>query len=208
MRAIWCACLFAGIAFPRTEFWAPVAPPVAHYSAEVTYDASRLSGSETVRFRNDTQRPIGRVQLQWLSDALTVEVDGKNCPRARVDSRTFLFDLPADIAPGAEVVLSIRFQAMSTLNASGAAISSFITPRLWWGQETLDEYEVRLNAPDGYVWAASGRYDPAKRAYVAERARAFGAFLGKGHESAESDGGGSRCGPSSRRKAVRAPSCC
>jgi len=57
----------------------------------------------------------------------------------------------SDVAPGADVVLSVRFQAVWTLNAAGSAISSFITPRLWWGQGTLDEYEVRLTALEGYV---------------------------------------------------------
>src|SRR5690349_18616473 len=136
MRILWCACLFAGIAFPRTEFWAPLQPPVAHYSAEVRYDAasSSLEGTETIRFRNDTSRPIGRVQLQWLSDSLAVEVDGKPLRRWPVDRRTYLFELPSDVAPGAEIALAVRFSAPFPLNAtSGSAITSFITPRLWWG---------------------------------------------------------------------------
>jgi hypothetical protein len=40
------------------------------------------------------------------------------------------------------------------------------------------------------VWGASGRFDAAKGAYIAEQARAFGAFLGKAHESAEADAAG------------------
>jgi hypothetical protein len=191
MRILWCAFLFAGIAYPRTEFWAPLQPPVAHYSADVKYDpaTSRLEGAETIRFRNDTARPIGRFQLQWLSDALTVEVEGKPLRRSPVDRRTYLFELPADLASGSDVKLVVQFAASWPLNATGTAITSFITPRLWWGFGTLDDYEVRLSAPEGYVWAASGRYDPEKRAYVNDRARAFGAFLGKGYESAEADAG-------------------
>jgi hypothetical protein len=192
MRILWCAFLFAGIAFSRTEFWAPLQPPQAHYSADVRYDPATalLEGTETIRFRNGTSRPIGRVQLQWLSDSLTVEVEGKPLRRWPVDRRTYLFEFPSDLAPGTEIALAVRFSAPFPLNASdGSAITSFVTPRLWWGFGTLDDYEVRLTAPEGYVWGASGRYDAAKRAYVNERARAFGAFLGKGYRTAEADAG-------------------
>jgi hypothetical protein len=193
MRILWCACLFAGIAFPRAEFWAPLSPPLAHYSAEVTYDpsASRLEGQETIRFSNNTGRPIGRIQLQWLSDSLDVQVGGQSLTRTSVDQRSFLFDLPSDLGSGCEIVLNVRFAALWPLNAAtGSAIASFIVPRLWWGSGTLDSYEVRLRAPEGFIWAASGRYDGHRRTYVAERARAFGAFLGKGYESFEADAGG------------------
>jgi len=66
MRILWCFFLFAGIAFPRTEFWAPLAPPRAHYNADIRYDpaTSRLQGNESIRFRNDTGRPIGRIAIQ------------------------------------------------------------------------------------------------------------------------------------------------
>lgn len=191
MRILWCACLFTGIAFPRTEFWAPLNPPLAHYSADIKYDpaSARLEGTETIRFRNDTVRPIGRIQLQWFGDSLTVETGGR--PLTKAPGTPSLFDLPADLAPGAELTLSVRFGASWKLNpTTNNAITSTVTPRLWWGQGTLDEYEVRLSAPDGYVWGASGRYDPAKRAYIAERARAFGAFLGQGYESAEASAAG------------------
>jgi hypothetical protein len=194
MRILWCACLFAGIAFPRTEFWAPINPPRAFYSADVKFDpaTSRLEGAETIRFRNNSARPIGRLQLRWFGDPPAVEVGGQPLhPPQKVDQRNYLFDLPADLAPGSEVTLTVRFSASWPMDkTTSSAITSFITPQLSWGFGTLDDYEVRLAAPDGYVWASSGRYDPGKRAYIAERARSFGAFLGKGYESAEADGGG------------------
>ena len=192
MRTLWCVFLFAGMAFPRTEFWAPAAPPLAHYSAEVRYDAdsSRLTGTETIRFRNDTGRPIGRVLMQWYGDGLSVSVDGVKLQSTIADSGTLL-DFPADLAPGTEISLAVSFGASWKLDEkTGSAITSFIAPRLWWGSATLSEYEVRLTAPAGYVWGASGQFDAKKGVYVAERARVFGAFLGKGYESAEVDSAG------------------
>jgi hypothetical protein len=49
----------------RTDSWARAAPPRAHYSIDARFvpDASRLEGTDTVRFRNDTLRPIGRIAL-------------------------------------------------------------------------------------------------------------------------------------------------
>ena len=192
MRTLWCVFLFAGIALPRTEFWAPAAPPFAHYSAEVRYDpdSSRLTGTETIRFRNQTARPIGRVLIRWFGDQLSVAVDGVKLKSYTADSGALL-DLPADLAPGQEISLAVTFGATWKLNEkSASAVSSYITPHLWWGSGTLSEFEVRLAAPAGYVWGASGQFDPAKGVYVAGQARAFGAFLGKGYESAETSSAG------------------
>ena len=128
--------------------------------------------------------------MQWYGDVLSVSVNGVKLKSTTADSG-LLLDLPADLAPGAEASLAVSFGASWKLDAkTGSAITSYITPRLWWGSGTLSEYEVRLIATAGYVWGASGRFDPAKGVFVAERARAFGAFLGKGYESVESETAG------------------
>jgi hypothetical protein len=46
------------MASSRTNFWVPAAPPRAHYSVDVKYvpESSRLEGTETIGFRNDTGR--------------------------------------------------------------------------------------------------------------------------------------------------------
>jgi hypothetical protein len=193
MRILWCFILLSGIAFSRTEFWAPLAPPRAHYSANVKHDAgsSRLEGTEIIHFRNDSGRPMGRIALRWFGDSLAVTANGTALPHAPSSANATLFDLPRDLAPGAEISLAVTFGAAWKLDATTAsAITSSVVPQIWWGFGTLDDYEVQVAAPDGFVWATSGRYDPAKRAYIANGARTFGAFLGKGYESAEADAGG------------------
>jgi hypothetical protein len=193
MRILWCFVLLSGIAFSRTEFWAPLAPPRAQYSANVKYDAasSRLEGTETIHFRNDSGRVIGRIALRWFGDKLAIEANGTALQRSPSGKNITLFDLPRDLAPSAEITLSVTFGAPWKLDSSTAsAITSFVAPQLWWGFGTLDDYQVQLTAPDDYVWATSGRYDPEKRAYIANGARAFGAFIGKGYQSAEADAGG------------------
>lgn len=192
MRILWCFVLFCGIAFSRTEFWAPRTPPRAHYSAEVKYDpgTSRLEGTETIRFRNDAGRPMGRIAVQWFGDSLSVSVNGTAMQRSPATPGVTLFDLPRDLAPGDEIALPVTFGAPWKLDPkTGSAVASYIVPRLWWGFGTADDYQVRVTAPDDYVWATSGRYDSATHAYTVDGARTFGAFLGKGYQSAEADAG-------------------
>jgi tetratricopeptide (TPR) repeat protein len=192
MRTILCFGLLLTPVFAATPFWAPRVPPQAHYSVEVTYspDSQRLEGNERIRFRNDTGRPIGRIVLQWFGDVLRVRDGSVALSRAPGSQSTNLFDLPRDLEPGSEVELVIEFGAAWKLNAQGNAITSYLSPRLWWGFGTLDEYEVRVKAPEGYAVGTSGRYDPAAGMYRAERARAFGLFVGKGHDTVEADAGG------------------
>jgi hypothetical protein len=105
-----------------------------------------------------------------------VRVDGTSLQRVPGSQSVALFDLPRDLVPGAEIVLSVAFGASWKLDPkTESAISSSVVPKLWWGFGTLDDYEVRVAAPDGYVWATSGRYDSGKRAYVSDSARVFGA---------------------------------
>jgi hypothetical protein len=152
MRILWLLFLFAGIAVPRTEFWAPLAPPRTHYTADVKYDpaTSRLEGTERISFRNDAGRSIGRVALQWFGDSLTLRVNGTSLQRVPGSQRVALFDLPRDLVPGAEIVLEVAFGASWTLDPeTESAITSSVVPKLWWGFGTLDDYEVRVAAPDG-----------------------------------------------------------
>jgi aminopeptidase N len=192
MRTFGLVFLFAAMAFARTPFWAPVAPPRAHYSIQLKFnpETSRLEGTETIRFRNDTRRPMGRIALRWFGDVLRVRSDGAVAERTTGKQSVALFDLPKDVGPGGQVELSIEFGASWELDPqNGSAITSFLSPRLWWGFGTLDDYEVKLSVPQGYTVATSGRYDAAQDVYKATGVRMFGLFVGKGYESAEADAG-------------------
>jgi tetratricopeptide (TPR) repeat protein len=184
--------LFTTTAAARTEFWAPVTPPRAHYSIEARFvaEASRLEGAVTIRFRNDTRRAIGRIALDWYGDVLRVRANGVPSEPSPGKHSIALFDLPSDVAPGGEIELSIDFGAPWKLDPrTGSAITSYLSPHLWWGFGTLDDYEVRLHVPDGYVVGTSGRYDSRAGLYRAEGAHRFGLFIGKGYETAEADAG-------------------
>ena len=74
-------------------------------------DSSRLEGTETIRFRNETRRPIGRIALRWYGDVLRVRANGVSAERSPGKYSVALFDLPHDVRPGGEVELSIDFGA-------------------------------------------------------------------------------------------------
>lgn len=192
MRTLAVIFLFTTMAVGRVDFWAPVNPPRAHYSIEARFlaDASRLEGAETIRFRNDTRQPIGRIALTWHGDVLHVRANGVPAEPPPGKQSIALFDLPRALPPGGEIELSVDFGAPFKLNPrTGSAITSSLGPRLWWGFGTLDDYELRLQVPDGYAVGASGRYDSRTGVYKAEDVREFGLFIGKGYESAEADAG-------------------
>lgn len=192
MRTFGFILLFTALGLARTEFWAPVSPPRAHYLVDVKFvpETARLEGSETIHFRNDTRRPIGRLALEWYGDVLRVKADGVPVERSPGKYSVALYDLPRDVKPGAEIELSIDFGASWKLDAKNrSAITSYLSPHLWWGFGTLDDYEVRLELPEGYAVATSGRYDPRTGRYVGQGVRAFGLFIGQGYESAEADAG-------------------
>ncbi len=211
MRVIASLVLFAAIAFGRTEFWAPVAPPRAHYSIDVSFvpGTSRLEGTETIRFRNDTRRPIGRIALQWFGDVLRVRADGVAAERSPGKHTVALFDLPRDIPPGGQIELSVEFGAAWKLDQrTGSAVASFLSPRLWWGFGTLDDYDVRLHVPEGYAVGTSGRYDPAAGLYRGAGLRTSACLSEKDTRVERSMPATCTFAPSSSKKAGRAPSCC
>jgi len=193
MRIFELLLLLAATVFARTDFWAPVTPPRGHYSVDVKFvsgDTPRLEGTETIRFRNETSRPIGRIALEWFGDVLRVRSGGVAAERAPGIGSPALFRLPREIEPGGHVELAVEYGASWKPDpATGSAVTSFLNPRLWWGFGTLDDYEVRLAVPEGYAVATSGRYDPAASVYKAQGIRAFGLFAGKGYEIAEADAG-------------------
>ena len=184
--------LFTTVAVARTDFWAPLTPPRAHYSIDEKFiaDPPHLEGSEVIRFRNNTDRPIGRIALQWYGEISSVRANGVALSPPPGKYTPAVFDLPADLPPGGEIELAVDFKVPMKLKPeNGSAITSYLNPFLWWGFGTLDDYDVRLQVPDGYAIGTSGRFDPRSGTYRGENIRAFGLFIGKGYETAEADAG-------------------
>jgi tetratricopeptide (TPR) repeat protein len=189
MRTIGLVCIVTGAALGQTLFWPPSNPPRVQYTADLRYveETGRLEGRETIRFTNNTKRPIGRLNIRWSGDPLTVRQGGEECPRVSGQSAGRLFNLAKAAMPGERVELTIEFGANWRPNAKTA--SSYATPLLWWGFGTHDDYDVKIDVPAGFAFASSGRLNAATGRYVAQGVRAFGLFLAKGYEMAEADAG-------------------
>jgi tetratricopeptide (TPR) repeat protein len=180
------------LATARVNFWAPVNPPRAHYSIQARFvaESSRLEGTETIRFSNSAQQPIGRLALAWWGDNLRVRANGEPVASVPANPNIALFELPHAVAPGGQIELVVDFGAPFKLDPrTENGLMPMLAPHLWWGFGTLDDYEVRLQVPDGYTVATSGRYDSRAGLYKGEGIREFGMFIGKGYESAEADAG-------------------
>ena len=143
MRAFACLLLFASLSGARTNYWAPLTSPRAHYSIDERFvaDPPRLEGSETIRFRNISDRPIGRIAFLWDGEILSVRANGVAAEPASGKPSTPLYDLPGDLHPGAELELAVEFRtAMDWDPKSFSAITSILNPLLWWGFGTPSPY--------------------------------------------------------------------
>lgn len=125
-------------------------PPRTKYHIVVSYshDTQRLQGAPGIRFRNDTGRPIDRVAFRWYGEITGVRSNGAVASRPPGKYAQHLFDLPQPLRPGSDIELAVAFDADWPLDSRRSSrITSFLSPKLWWGFGTHDDYEVELRVP-------------------------------------------------------------
>ena len=183
----------------NNRFWAPQTPISAHHKAECTIDPiqKNMSGVLEIHLTNSTQRCLHKLMLrsqhtrQNNHKRLIVQVNNKNIP-ITADGEFAIFDLPSPLLPGDSTTISVEYSVndwpVPGENGDEVICSEFF-PRLWWGYETHNDYEVRLKVPDGYAVATSGLLDPKSGIYKAKGVRAFGLYLGKNHRVLERKAG-------------------
>jgi len=165
----------------QTGFRAPLQPPRATYRIEaaVSPDGQRISGKQAIRLTNTTDKPLRRLTFRWWGNSVEVS----NARLVGGDSNGVrLYELQQETRPGDSLEVVMQFEGALEWRNDGA-ISSFISPRLWWGFQTMDDYELWLNIPAGYEVATSGRLEGD--VWRATNVRTFGFFLGRQHESVE-----------------------
>jgi hypothetical protein len=184
----------------KAGFWVPRVPPRAYYSIECRIDTASesLIGTEVIRFENKSSERLSRLALDWSVNSrqtLKILIDGTSVPiltdsgQATIPSPV-LFDLPPKISAGEQITLTINF----SLSLSLPGENHYRTwtewfPRLWWGINTHDDFDVKIEVPPGYALATSGRLNEKTHAYHAENVATFGLFLGKGLHVAEANAG-------------------
>lgn len=182
------------------HFWVPPSPPHAHYTINCRIDtlSATLVGSEVVRLNNESSRPLSRLALDWSLGSrrtLKVELGGAQVRLLSDSSQPIVpspiaIDLPHAVSPGEQFTLTIRFSRPLPLpGGQGKIIVTDWYPRLWWGIETHDDFEVKVDVPSDVVLATSGRLNRASGRYSADNVAEFGLFLGRGFHIAEAEAG-------------------
>jgi len=88
-------------------------------------------------------------------------------------------------------------------------VTSRFSPCLWWdGLSGQDSYSVKLDMPQGYTLAASGRLNPKTGRYENTGARTFGIFLGKNMKAESRDVDGVMVTTAATEKGAQAAAIC
>jgi len=174
-------------------YWAPLQPPRANYKIDCTITlekALRLQGSEAISFVNTTSRPIQTLAINFseLGERnLKIKANGEPVVlSAPTESFPQDFKLAEPVKPGRKLTLEVEFSLVPFLPGEPNTIGPLKDwPRLWWGFDTHNDYQVRLHCPKDYIVATSGWLNPRTGYYSAEGIPSFGLFLAKGYEVLE-----------------------
>ena len=175
------------------NYWVPKKPPKAHYKIECSINLSEgiIRGIERIRFRNPTSRPISRLKINWISLGNMEIRSGGKAAKILSETKTdadlsILIELVKPVYPGEKAELDISFAATAAEYADKEEVKlSSWHPRLDWGVETHDDYDVKIDKTSEYLLATSGVLASRSGYYHAENLRRFGLFLGKDHNVIE-----------------------
>ena len=183
-------------------YWVPADPPKSHYmiDAEVDPETGFIEGVESITLTNDTDRSIGIVAVDWPIGerySIGVAVAGESLPIMNMQKEDsveppLFYRLPEPLASGARIEFDITFR--NTFNVEEDDTSFATTswyPRIWWdGLPLHDSFSVKLDIPEEYALAISGRLNERTGRYEIGGARTFGIHLAKDQtaETREVDG--------------------
>jgi hypothetical protein len=178
----------------RAGRWAYQDPPKAHYTIECSIEPNKglLEGTENIRLKNTTKALLRELQIKRNSHSdMEVRCRGETIrilleTKEKSGTCVTVVELPEPIHPGGDAELQIEFR-MSSSEYAGVEklpITNWY-PRLWWGIETHDEYDVKVETIPGYAMVTSGAPDSKSGYYHADNVRTFGLFLGKNHKIAK-----------------------
>jgi len=183
-------------------YWVPADPPKCHYviDAKVDLEVGFIEGKETVTLRNDSNRSISVVGIDWfISAAYSIDVEalGESLPvlnmqkENSVESPLF-YRLPEQLEPGRQIQFAITFKKTFDVDEDNSTFgTTYWYPRIWWdGLPVHDSFSVKLDKPEGWALAISGRLDKNTGCYEIDGAKTFGIHMAKDQkfETREVDG--------------------
>jgi tetratricopeptide (TPR) repeat protein len=193
---------FGHLLYGQGTYWVPVDPPQSHYRINVRIDPQEgfIRGKETVTLENHSDRTIEVLALDWiLSETSSIEIisGGKtvellNAKQGAWPESPLFYRLPEPAGPEVQIQLDIAFEKTFEVSEEDSDFrSTQWYPRLWWdGLPIHDSFSVKLDIPQGYALAISGRLNEQTGRFEVDGARTFGVCLGKNNttESREVDG--------------------
>ena len=118
VAGVWSSLVFTGgIHASQPGFWVPQEPPRAQYAVTCRIDPAKglLEGHNLIRFRNDSDRTITRLALDWAAGDslggrpdLRIDVGDEEVSVVR-KANPLMFDLPSPVPPDATVEIRVSF---------------------------------------------------------------------------------------------------
>ena len=206
LRLVFCLWLIFGLSgwtasAQQEGYWTPTDPPKSHYSIDAHIDPSSglIEGKETIEFKNTSPGFISAIAFDWSigpKSSLSVFSSGKplllvNPKNDEMLPSPVFYRLAEPLGPGKKVKLAVEFRR-DLPPSSAPLVTSVFSPCLWWDDLPIhDSYSVKVEIPQGYTMASSGRLNAKTGRYETAGARTFGLFLAKDvkAESREVEGG-------------------
>lgn len=175
----------------QQKFWVPFNPPKCNYTIDADIDLERnvIKGKETVSLKNDSNESISVVALDWsisVDSSIDITAAGKslkllNSEKEPQVSSPLFFQLSEPVDPGSKVEFDITFKKKFKFSNKNTEFKIALWhPRLWWdGLPVHDSFSVKLDIPEGFALAVSGRLNEKTGRYEIESAKTFGIYLGK-----------------------------
>ncbi len=173
-------------------FVVPAEIPKSHYRIDARIDLATpgwVDGQGTITLKNNSSLKIGVIALDWSlgpDSTLTVSVGGEeltpvNPEKLSALSSPLFFRLPKPLKPGKKIEIAATFRQMVEFSPKAREFNrTRWYPRLWWdGLPLHDSFSVKLDTPEGFALAASGRLNKRTGRYENDGARTFGIYLGK-----------------------------
>lgn len=194
--------MFGHLLYGQEKYWVPIDPPKSHYRIDAGIDLQKgfIEGKETVTLKNHSDRTMCVLALDWtLSETSSIDItaEGKtltllNTQQEAWPESPLFYRLPEPAGPEAQIQLDMTFKKTFDISEEDSDFRSILWyPRLCWdGLPVHDSFSVKLDIPEGYALATSGRLNEKTGRYEIEGARTFGLCLGKENktESREVDG--------------------
>ena len=183
-------------------YWVPADPPKCHYEieAEVSPNEGFIVGTETITLENNFDRAMEVVALDWRINArysIDCAVNGEilallNKEEKNSGESPLFYRLPEALEPGQKIRIDIGFKETFDFEEDRTTLGrTSWYPRVWWdGLPVHDSFSVKLDIPEGWALAISGRMNANNDRYEIDGARTFGIHLAKDQmtETREVDG--------------------